>query len=452
MNIEQFISKLESSDAYQNNKAVRSLVSESRQVLIDLADGGDRDAFMAEFVKFKDRLDECLNSGISKSNVEKEKIFESLKFDEQYLDRLNTLSDFGFFEVGGSSKEGDALIPGMLEVFDSFTPEMLKLAVTFQEPTLLLVPECSFAAKVEAIDAHKFMEGQIDTYQDDLYKKSDSGSEKIAGWKAVIVDGAKEMKLKEGDDPNQRFDKRVEARKVARRPGEKGVERHAYVLLMMESLRKGEPTEMETYTLLDDDPALSASGVPDADWDDDNRQVHFGAYGPERVSDLARFRSSVGGDVLMNAVESSESTTETYTVEVDYDLTLAEVIKAGKFESVNSSIRSLFYSDKEGKETVVIELVHLDSDIGTDEALGELDKRGYRPATVFELAALGAAKPDLQKNFPILSLASSAQAPTGKTLWPILDKRDGDRIFNLVWGSLNVGEWTAHTRFAAVRR
>ena len=60
MNIDQFISKLESSDAYRHNKAVRKLVDESRQSLVDLAHGDDGDAFKAEFMKFNDRLDIAL--------------------------------------------------------------------------------------------------------------------------------------------------------------------------------------------------------------------------------------------------------------------------------------------------------------------------------------------------------------------------------------------------------
>jgi hypothetical protein len=185
-----------------------------------------------------------------------------------------------------------------------FTPEMLALARTFQEPTLLIVPETSFEAKVKAIDAKKTMEGQIGTYQPDLYKKTDTGSERIAGWRALIVDGAREMDLKPGDDKGKKFKDRLADRKDARKPGERGMERHAYALLMMEGLRRGDPIDQwkgdkGTYTLLDDDPALSASDVPHAYWDDDDRQVFFDAYAPGVVHGDARLRSVVGGDVIL---------------------------------------------------------------------------------------------------------------------------------------------------------
>jgi len=299
VNIEQFISQLESSDAYRHNKAVRKLVSESRQILIELGHGNDGEAFKAELMKFNDRLDIALKPSAvpsSKTAPETSEFIEQLNLREQYSDCLKTLSFYGFLGENGEMREGDAPHPTFEKAMAVFTPEMLELAATFQEPTLLLVPETSFAVKVNAIDAKKTMEGQIGTYQSDLYKKTDTGSEKITGWKAVIVDGAKEMGLKEGDDVKQRFDKRIEARKAVRKHDEKGMERHAYALLMMESLRKGEPIDKGTYTLLDDDPALSASDVPDAGWDDD--RVRFFALPPGGVGGHARLRSAVGGVVL----------------------------------------------------------------------------------------------------------------------------------------------------------
>ena len=118
--------------------------------MIDLAHGNDGDAFKAELMKFNKRLDKCLLPNASGSEREKEKLAESLNFHKQYLDRLDTLAAFGFTGFNGAPKEGDAPVPEIQETFDSFTPEQLKLASTFQEPTLLLVPENSFGAKVAA--------------------------------------------------------------------------------------------------------------------------------------------------------------------------------------------------------------------------------------------------------------------------------------------------------------
>jgi len=226
-------------------------------------------------------------------------VAEKLKLREQYGKKLETLAYFGFLGKNGETKKGDATHPSLEKALTSFTLTELEVAATFQEPTLLLVPETSFKAKVKAIDAHK-NKGQADSHVDDIFTKSDSGSDKVTGWRVVIVDGAKEMELKEGDDKEKQFDQRIKARKAARKPSEKGMERHTYALLMMEGLRRGEPIDRygsgkNTYTLLDDDPALSDSDVPDADWDANDRRVDFGTIRPGCIRNDARLRSSVGG-------------------------------------------------------------------------------------------------------------------------------------------------------------
>jgi hypothetical protein len=64
---------------------------------------------------------------------------------------------------------------------------------------------------------------------------------------------------------------------------------------------KGEPTDRIAngyrYTLLEDDPANSASRVPSADWHPGGRLVGFVWFHPGVVGDRGRFRRSVGGDV-----------------------------------------------------------------------------------------------------------------------------------------------------------
>jgi hypothetical protein len=224
---------------------------------------------------------------------------KQIELAPQYGKRLETLKFFGFLGEDGGAKKNDVPAPAIDKVMASFSPEELAVAKDFQEPTLLLIPETSFASKVAAINAHKTMERQGDTYVDDIFAKSDSGTKKISGWKVVIVDGAKEMECKEGDDLGQGFGKRIEKRKVNRRPGEKGMERHAYALLMMEALRIGELIDRNTYTLLDDDPALLDSDVPFARWSVDLRRVNFSRSGPGLVNGKARLHSAVGGGSII---------------------------------------------------------------------------------------------------------------------------------------------------------
>jgi len=221
------------------------------------------------------------------------------KLELQYDERLETLKHYGFLSESGKAKKGDVPPPSIEKAMGTFKPEELEIASHFQKPMLLLVPETSFAAKIKALDAHKQgMQGN-DTYVYKIYTDSDSGSDKITGWRVVIVDGAQEMEIYEGDDLGARVGRRIENRKKARKPGEKGMDRHRYVLLMMEGIKIGNPIDLTAYTLLDDDPALSDSSVPNAGFLPGRRKVSFGEGNPEHVSVCARFRSSVGGDVLL---------------------------------------------------------------------------------------------------------------------------------------------------------
>ena len=227
-------------------------------------------------------------------------LVKKLEMEAQYGERLNTLKHYGFLDESGEAKEGDIKAPTYEEAMATFKPEELEIAGNFQKLTLFLIPETSFEAKVKAMDAHKQGMQENDTYVNKIYTDSDSGSEKITGWRAVIVDGAQEMEAYEGDKLDLRFDKRIEARKATRKEGEKGMDRHRYALLMMEAIRNGNPVDKNLYTLLDDDPALSDSGVPDASFFAVRRGVDFAASDPDFVDGNARFRSSVGGGVLLS--------------------------------------------------------------------------------------------------------------------------------------------------------
>jgi MoxR-like ATPase len=241
-------------------------------------------------------------------------LIETLKLKEQYDARRETLKFFGFTDKPAPSFEA---------VAGSFTKEDLELARTFQEPTLLLIPQCSFERKYKAIDANKTMfnnetdpkKQQQDCYVNTNVYKPESGlTPKVTGWKVMIVDGAKEMpadKLKTGDDLSKTLGERRAARKAARRKKadgsdlELGLDRHAYAMLMMEALKSGNPEgiiDQQTYTLLDDeDDSIWASLAPNARWSPGAagfRGVVFDAGRPVGPYDRARFRSGAGGRVL----------------------------------------------------------------------------------------------------------------------------------------------------------
>lgn len=138
----------------------------------------------------------------------------------------------------------------------------------------------------------------------------------------------------------------------------------------------------------------------------------------------------------------------TFKVTVDVNLDLAAMIKAGKYDWVYEEITDKkFPSTKKGTSEIDLVLVHLDRCATTKEVEAELDKRGLRAATIEELLALGAAQPELQRQFPIVALGSRCVLGAGEDV-PVLDFSNGRE---LSLGYCDNG-WDDYFRFLAVRK
>lgn len=147
---------------------------------------------------------------------------------------------------------------------------------------------------------------------------------------------------------------------------------------------------------------------------------------------------------------SKKSADPTFKVEVDYGLTLAQMISAGRYDWTNDDINAQnFPIQGEGKAECELVLVHLGKVATTDEVLAELDRRGLRPAKIEELLALGATRPELQKEFPIMALGSRFVLQDGDRGFAYLDWDGSERGLDLHW----VGnDWRGIYRFLAVRK
>lgn len=144
--------------------------------------------------------------------------------------------------------------------------------------------------------------------------------------------------------------------------------------------------------------------------------------------------------------------TGTYPVSVPYNgsSTIKELVAAGAFDWKNDDITDKhFPQEKTGAEDVEIELVHLDRDISTDDALVELDKRGLRPANPAELLAFGATFPEVQREFPVIALGQFWRAPIGNRFVVCLGRYGGKRHARLGWAD---SDWARSCRFAGVRK
>lgn len=141
---------------------------------------------------------------------------------------------------------------------------------------------------------------------------------------------------------------------------------------------------------------------------------------------------------------------EVLSVTVNRDRSIADGIKAGKYNWSNDSINDKnFPRSGKGTEEAEIILVHFDKLMSTDKVLKELDKRNLRPADLQELLAIGEQHPDKQRQFPIIALASVWRDPGGRRFVPYLGRLGSIRRLDLDWID---DDWSDICRFAAVRK
>ncbi|MBU2539652.1 hypothetical protein KJ786_00610 [Patescibacteria group bacterium] len=128
-----------------------------------------------------------------------------------------------------------------------------------------------------------------------------------------------------------------------------------------------------------------------------------------------------------------------YNLTVDRTKTLAEMIKAGKYDCVNSDITQEHFpvvgSGKEEKEFILFDFKR---NISSDDAIAEMSQAGCEPGDIADLLALGSDQPELQRQFPIVALKSSWRVPGGCLLVPCLcsladDRRVPLRSFGSAW-------------------
>lgn len=176
--------------------------------------------------------------------------------------------------------------------------------------------------------------------------------------------------------------------------------------------------------------------------DEIKRRVNGGTISFEWV--IGELQRVAEGVVVLNTI----STYPTYPISVP-DQSLAEAIEAGKYDWKNDNITVKNFppsANDIGEKDVV--LFHFNRDISSDDVIAEMDKAGYRPATLRELLALGARYPKLQKEFPIIALGSSCHLD-GYRRVPALWCGGYGRCLVLYWFA---GDWLVGSRFAAVRK
>jgi len=190
--------------------------------------------------------------------------------------------------------------------------------------------------------------------------------------------------------------------------------------------------------------------------------VKFTSLLEQKGSNPERFQLFLGSGVLADLLEADPSGIDreefrkmiglpplVLRIIVDYSLTLEQMIALGQYDWKNDDITSARFLVKgEGKNEVVAEIVKYESGMSSEAVLADLDKKGFRPATIEELLAFGAAFLELQRKFPIVALGSVASIG-GYRYVAYLHGSDSRRGLRLNWFD---SVWYAVCRFLAVRK
>jgi len=141
---------------------------------------------------------------------------------------------------------------------------------------------------------------------------------------------------------------------------------------------------------------------------------------------------------------------KTYPLSVNYERSVEDGVKAGRYDWVSFNITSRnFPTKRKGTEKVALELINFNRSVSTDEALHELYRMGYRPAELRELLAFGEKYPEVQREFLVVALGSVWQNQNGYRHVPYLGRNGSRRHLGLNWLG---DDWNEICRFAAVRK
>lgn len=139
---------------------------------------------------------------------------------------------------------------------------------------------------------------------------------------------------------------------------------------------------------------------------------------------------------------------------IDYTKTIEQAIADGNYDWKNDNITAQHFPvspEMIGKKAEVsAKLFHFNRDISSDDVISEMDKAGYRPATLMELLVLGFLFPELQRQFPIVALGSRWHGAGGYRGVPYLFVR-GRRELDLTSRGF-ADDWLAPCRFLGVRQ
>lgn len=141
-----------------------------------------------------------------------------------------------------------------------------------------------------------------------------------------------------------------------------------------------------------------------------------------------------------------------FCVHVNYNLTLAEMVAAGEYNSVNSDISFEHFLPDPSRpmtESVCVEIVRYGCPMSNEYIDRDFEKRGLQDAKLPELLALGAEHPDEQRKDSIVARGSVWQRHSGLRSVAFLVGSAGYRNLDL---QCLLADWGEGWCFAAVRK
>jgi len=105
---------------------------------------------------------------------------------------------------------------------------------------------------------------------------------------------------------------------------------------------------------------------------------------------------------------------QVYHLEVNYNITIEEYVKLGKFQWVNENWHNMTFksdnypSERKGTESIKIQLLPFKG-ISYKDALDHLNREKYRPAILCELLAFGQQYPEIQMSHIIVAPGTQKQ-------------------------------------------
>lgn len=156
-------------------------------------------------------------------------------------------------------------------------------------------------------------------------------------------------------------------------------------------------------------------------------------------------------DCIVSAINSlTQQLTSAFPVVVDYGRSLKEMVAAGNYGYVHRDIVLENFPVKEkGRKIIEIVLIKFDQKVSSENVIKYMDQKGFRPATLPELLALGEKEEnlDLLKNGGVVAFGSMYHLSSGYRV-AFLDWRFKNRLRTIRAERV----WEKFYSFAAVRK